>query len=475
MKLICNKKDVTEFVSSATWSGASTQASRTLEFTVTNSPYDRSTNSPRFKLGDKVIWHDDKGNARFLGRITSREKKSEVGSTTYTARDYLHNLIKSKGSYKFKKKTAEYITKAVLKDLGIAVGKVSRTRKKLKKYMPAGMTYYDIIQGVYNKASRKTGKKYMLVMSGEKLYVIVRGSIVKGLVINSSQHITSAGYTENIDNMVNEVAIYNANNKRIGLVRKPKWIKKYGHYRENATSDKKRKKATRVERSQAKKQLKGAEKTANIEALGDIRCVSGRGIQIYDKASGMIGTYWIKSDSHKFENGIHTMSLELDFKNLTEAVQYTGWKKSDSGGAKNPREKSDANYDVGSGKLGWPCRGTITSKFGPRNTGIAGASTFHEGLDIAAPIGTKIHAAESGTVETSGYSGGYGKLVVIKHGHGLKTYYGHNSVLKCKAGQSVKKGQVIALMGSTGISSGSHCHFGVWDGGGFKDPEKYLE
>ena len=158
MKLICNKKDISEFVSSATWSGASTQASRTLEFTVTNSPYDRDTNSPHFKLGDKVIWHDDKGKARFLGRITSREKKSEVGTTTYTARDYLHNLIKSKGSYKFKKKTAEYITKAVLKDLGIAVGKVSRTRKKLKKYMPAGMTYYDIIQGErFRSEERRVG------------------------------------------------------------------------------------------------------------------------------------------------------------------------------------------------------------------------------------------------------------------------------------------------------------------------------
>ena len=116
----------------------------------------------------------------------------------------------------------------------------------------------------------------------------------------------------------------------------------------------------------------------------------------------------------------------------------------------------------------WPTSGTITSGFGPR------WGRMHEGIDIAGGSGTPIHAAASGTVIVAGWSGGYGNLVVIDHGGGISTAYGHNSSLAVSVGQQVTQGQTIAGMGTTGHSTGVHCHFEVRVNGGAVDPMGYL-
>lgn len=126
------------------------------------------------------------------------------------------------------------------------------------------------------------------------------------------------------------------------------------------------------------------------------------------------------------------------------------------------------------GSFRWPCNGTITSYFGRRNTGIRGASTYHEAIDIANSYGTPIYASDGGTVTYSGWRGGYGYLVIIDHGNGYQTYYGHNSSLIVSTGEHVYKGQQIARMGSTGVSSGNHCHFGILINGTFVNPLNYL-
>ena len=126
------------------------------------------------------------------------------------------------------------------------------------------------------------------------------------------------------------------------------------------------------------------------------------------------------------------------------------------------------------GSFGWPCNGIITSYFGRRNTGIRGASTYHEAIDIANSYGTPIYASDGGTVIYSGWMGGYGYLVKIDHGNGYVTYYGHNSSLLVSVGEHVHKGQQIARMGSTGISSGNHCDFRIQLNGTFLNPLNYL-
>ena len=123
------------------------------------------------------------------------------------------------------------------------------------------------------------------------------------------------------------------------------------------------------------------------------------------------------------------------------------------------------------GSFSWPCTGTLTSRFGYRN--LLG-STYHNGIDIANSYGTSIYASDGGTVTYSGWMSGYGYLVIIDHGNGYQTYYGHNSSLAVSVGQKVYKGQLIARMGSTGRSTGNHCHFGIKLNGTFVNPLNYL-
>lgn len=124
------------------------------------------------------------------------------------------------------------------------------------------------------------------------------------------------------------------------------------------------------------------------------------------------------------------------------------------------------------GQLSWPVRGKITSYFGGRY--IFGRHSFHSGLDISARAGTAICAADGGKVTFAGRKGSYGNLVIITHDNGMQTYYGHNSSLLVSAGQRVHKGQVIAKCGSTGRSTGPHCHFEVRIHGSAVNPLNYL-
>ena len=126
------------------------------------------------------------------------------------------------------------------------------------------------------------------------------------------------------------------------------------------------------------------------------------------------------------------------------------------------------------GGMIWPVSGPITSEFGWRTHPIFGNARFHSGLDIGADYGVPIHAAASGVVIESGWIGGYGNTIMIDHGSGIVTLYGHNESLAVGVGQQVNQGDVIAYCGSTGNSTGPHCHFEVRLGGEPVSPWDYL-
>jgi murein DD-endopeptidase MepM/ murein hydrolase activator NlpD len=128
------------------------------------------------------------------------------------------------------------------------------------------------------------------------------------------------------------------------------------------------------------------------------------------------------------------------------------------------------------GVMLWPAPGRygVSDTFRGRNNPVTGKSEHHNGVDIPAPVGASIVAAESGTVIYAGYAGSYGYAVYIDHGDGVSTRYAHNSKLKVSTGQYVNQGDVIAAAGSTGNSTGSHCHFEVRINNTAVDPRPYL-
>jgi len=126
--------------------------------------------------------------------------------------------------------------------------------------------------------------------------------------------------------------------------------------------------------------------------------------------------------------------------------------------------------------MNWPSDGRVTSTFGRRRDPFSGErGDFHQGLDIANVPGTPIVATADGTVQVASWQGGYGRLVVIDHGRGFKTYYAHNSELLVKRGEKVRRGQDIAKMGTSGHSTGHHLHYEVWKNGRVVNPMQYVK
>lgn len=155
-----------------------------------------------------------------------------------------------------------------------------------------------------------------------------------------------------------------------------------------------------------------------------------------------------------------------------EAARKAAEAKND-GAAADPAADT---YAVNHGGLRWPLRvpGRISSEFGSRTSPTAGASTNHQGIDIAVSAGTPIVAAGDGTVVTAAYSASAGNYIMLYHGNSLYTVYMHASRLAVSEGAQVKQGDVIAYVGSTGISTGAHLHFGVSVNGAYVNPRNYV-
>jgi len=124
---------------------------------------------------------------------------------------------------------------------------------------------------------------------------------------------------------------------------------------------------------------------------------------------------------------------------------------------------------------GWPVDGNVTSLFGKRDHPQTGAAQFHTGVDIAAEPGRPVRATADGIVSFADWSGGSGNLVALEHGFGFSTYYAHNKMLNVKAGQKVKRGDIIGYIGSTGNSTGPHVHYEVWKEGKPVNPKDYID
>ncbi len=181
--------------------------------------------------------------------------------------------------------------------------------------------------------------------------------------------------------------------------------------------------------------------------------------QTREVTSGQLGEREV-TYSLRLENGIEVEREELHWTILKEPTTRVVAR----GTARIP--------SFGTGKFLWPLApgvGTITSPFGWRN------GRMHGGVDIATRTGTAIQAADSGVVTFSGWQGWFGNLVIIDHGNGYKTYYAHNSRNMVISGQKVERGQTIALIGSTGNSTGPHVHFEIRYNGKRLDPLKFFK
>jgi murein DD-endopeptidase MepM/ murein hydrolase activator NlpD len=223
------------------------------------------------------------------------------------------------------------------------------------------------------------------------------------------------------------------------------------------------------------------------EKAGEINRLKVRDKEISRKVDGFIEKYAeitenyisgrIDGSSISRSGDRNERSFSNDIKELKEILDSLNQLKSseDEGLIDLSETESKLKKFLDSIPTFWPASGRISSKFGDRRDPFAGRKRFHEGIDIAASYGDDIRASAGGKVTLAKSYSGYGRTVIIDHGRGITTLYGHASNLLVKEGQAVSKGQVIAKVGSSGRSTGPHLHFEIRINDQAVDPLNYLD
>lgn len=313
----CGGYDITGMVTKIEWSGSTEEVARTCDITYINAPYDPVVASlPTPKLGDYVTVTDSDAGEIFYGRIYGAEKSSSYGTVTANCTDDSQRLLGTKVKYSFTNKTAEAIAALILADYDFPVGSLAVTGVNLKTYVVDGKSIYDAIQGAYAEAEKETNEHYLFSMENRSLKISVSGSETTSCMVSESTNITESHYTEKSDSLVNKVVIYDKSGSRVGEVSDGESEALYGTFQEIYTETENTADAT----AEAKSKLTKPEQSLSVTALGDISCTSGKGITLYDSAIKQSGLFWIKNDTHTFENNIHTMQLELSFEKIKDST-----------------------------------------------------------------------------------------------------------------------------------------------------------
>lgn len=300
--------NISELVSEISWTGSNDTIARSMEIQLLYPLHDYLAPKIYPKIGDMMFLYDDEGSELFQGRVFYNERLSEQGTIQITCYDDAIRFSKSKGTYNFKKKTAEAITTTVCNDLGITIGKLAATGITQKLLcQKSGM--YDILKDAYNGASLQNKKKYLFMMQNGKFHVIEYGGEVISYVLNADTNILESSYSENAENVINRVKIYDENDKYIGVVENKQLVNLIGVFQEVYTKEK-----DKQAKTVASNMIQGIEKTVDVTVIGNVECISGKAVKIEDPITKLTGLFYIESDTHSWSNGQYTTSMTLKFK-----------------------------------------------------------------------------------------------------------------------------------------------------------------
>ena len=313
--------DITQLVvGKVTWEGSRLNVARKLVFSYVQDARDPNLPNYVINCGETVYGYDEDGNLQFQGNVYDIEKDVQQSTVTVTAYDNLFILCRSKTTRKFTDMLAEDIAKAVCSELGIKAGKLAETGKKTS-FIAQEKTGYQIIMIAYTDAANqinasKTNKDdpdvlFHPVMRGDELDVIKKGDLIEGMEANQFTNIENSQYRESIEELVDSVMVTDQQGNVTGYQTKDDWIKKYSMvqdvYKTNPNDN---------AQTEINKLFKGPERSGVIQMLGNYAAKSSYSIQIKDILTELCGKFWIKSDTHTFENGVHEMRLEIEFENI---------------------------------------------------------------------------------------------------------------------------------------------------------------
>ena len=355
IKLICQKAsgeklDITNLLIDITWSGDYKSCARKLEFSLISSPMDKNIPKIDIPLMSMILFYED-NNELFRGFVYEREKSSD-NSMNFLCYDYCAKLNDIKVSYNIKNQTASSIYNKALSEYGLSKGDIVGASVPIKKVF-LGTTIYDMVMTAYTEESKKTDKKYMLYSKEDKFCSMEKGKTKLKLSFEEGKNILSSNFKESVSKMVNKVLIVDDNGNKISEVKNDEWLKTYGLFQ-----DIYKKEENKDSNAEAKVMLNGIEQSCSLSGFGDTTCITGYGVQVKDTHTGLVGLFYIDSDTHTWEGGNYTIDLELNFKNIMNEVSAGQDEKTES----NSNSSSSKNNNSSGSSNGGNSSGASTSE-----------------------------------------------------------------------------------------------------------------
>lgn len=331
---IRNKKDdwydITDLVASVVIEGDYKQGARKLTCDYIASTIDKSIPFVEFNEFDNVYFYQD-DVLIFMGTVYELSKNSSNNNISFYAYDDGVRALKIKTSYNFNGHTITSIVNSIVKYFDIPLDSFIQSDLKITDVF-IGKSLYDILMSVYTQLSKVTGKKYMIEWTNEgKMKICEKGIVTLDITFEEYNNLISSSYTINMDNIINNVEIIDENNNFVKEIRDEESIKQFGGFRD-VIKQHKDDDAT----DKAKSMLKGPERTCSLSGFGDYTCITGRGVTVKDSYTGLKGLFYIDSDKHTWSNGVYSIDLELNFKNIMnemDASEQEESSTSSSGGS----------------------------------------------------------------------------------------------------------------------------------------------
>ena len=305
--------DISQLVSSVTIQGDYKQGARRLDCSYIASSKDNNIPSAEIQEYNNVFFYN-KDELIFNGTIYEISKDSSSNLMTFYAYDNGVVVLKNKATYNFNNKSITEIVNTLINKYNIPVESFVKSDLKIDKIF-FNQSLYDILMSIYTILSKSTGKKYMIEWITGKMNIVEKGKIVLEYGFNENENLINSSYTINIDNVVNKVDILDDNYNYIKSVSNEESIKLYNVFKEFVKQGE-GEDATEL----AKSKLQDVERRCTLSGFGDYTCITGRAVKVKDSYTGLVGLFYIDADTHKWENGLYSIDLELNFQNMMNEV-----------------------------------------------------------------------------------------------------------------------------------------------------------